>query len=182
MQRSCQKLSSGLKYSKTRMGKLIFRITLFLIIPVFLNGLVFGINTSELNLPNTKINPGSFYYPVKRILEKGLERIQFDSKQRVAFYKSQLKARLSELNYVVEKKLLSEVQASSERFAYQAGILTEELIRQNKTAEKENLIKEFEQFSPFLDKLRDVYPANSSFWMLIQHDINSLKILSGRLK
>lgn len=164
------------------MSKLIFKLTLFLITPLFLSGLVFGINTSELNLPNTKINPGSFYYPVKRIMEKGLVVLQFNQGQKIAFYKSQLKTRLSELNYVVEKNLLSEVQASSERFAYQAGILTEELIRQNKATEKENLIKEFEQFSPFLDKLRDIYPANSSFWMLIQHDINSLKILSGRLK
>lgn len=164
------------------MSKLIIKITLFLIIPLFLKGLVFGINTSELNLPNTKINPGSFYYPAKRILEKGLERLQFNQGQKIFFLKSQLRTRLAELNYIVEKKLLSEVRSSSERFAYTAGILAEELIRQNKATEKENLIKEFEQFSPFLDKLRDVYPANSSFWMLIQHDINSLKILSGRLE
>lgn len=144
--------------------------------------LVFADNSAGLNLPNTKINPGSFYYPVKRILEKGLERLQFSSGQKIAFYKSQLKTRLAELNYVVEKKLLSEVQSASERFAYTAGILTEEIVKQNKPADKENLIKEFEKFSPFLDKLRDVYPANSSFWMLIQHDINSLKILSERLK
>lgn len=147
-----------------------------------LAGLVLADNSAGLNLPNTKINPGSFYYPVKRVWEKGLEKLQFSTGQKIAFYKSQLKTRLAELNYVVEKKLLSEVQSATERFAYTAGILTEELIRQNKTAEKENLIKEFEQFGPFLDKLRDVYPANSSFWMLIQHDINSLKILSGTLK
>lgn len=164
------------------MSKTIAKITLFLIIPLLLAGLVFADNTSSLSLPKTNINPGSFYYPVKRILEKGWERLQFSETQKIAFYKSQLKTRLAELNYVVEKKLLSEVQSSSERFAYTAGILTEELVRQNKAADKENLIKEFEQFSKFLDKLRDVYPANSSFWMLIQHDINSLKILSERLK
>ncbi|MDP3758740.1 MAG: DUF5667 domain-containing protein [Candidatus Daviesbacteria bacterium] len=164
------------------MSKFIAKIILFMIIPLILTVLVFADNTSNLNLPNTKINPGSFYYPVKRVLEKGWERLQFGETQKIEFYKSQLKVRLAELNYVVEKKLLSEVQTSSERFAYQAGILTEELVKQNKVADKENLIKEFAQFSPFLDRLRDVYPANSSFWMLIQHDINSLKILSELLK
>lgn len=164
------------------MSKLIIKITLFLIIPLLLNGFTLAVNTQELNLPNTKINPGSFYYSGKRILEKGWGKLQFNQGQKIAFYKSLLRTRLAELNYVVEKKLLSEVQTSSERFAYQAGILTGELIRQNKVADKENLIKEFEQFTPFLDQLRDVYPANSSFWMLIQHDINSLKILSGTLK
>lgn len=164
------------------MDKLIAKILLFFIIPMFFAGLVFAVSPESLSLPNTKINPGSFYYPFKRILEKGWERLQFKEAQKIAFYKSQLRARLAELNYVVEKKLLSEVQSSSERFAYTAGILAEELIRQNKSEDKKNLIEEFEQFIPFLDKLRDVYPANSSFWMLIQHDINSLKILSGRLK
>lgn len=173
---------SGLKYSKVKMNKLIVKMSLFIIIPLMLAGLVLADNSADLNLPNTKINPGSFYYPFKRILEKGWERLQFSEAQKIAFYKSQLKVRLAELNYVVEKKLLSEVQTSSERFAYTAGILAEELIRQNKAADKESVIREFEQFTPFLDKLRDVYPANSSFWMLIQHDINSLKILSGTLK
>lgn len=164
------------------MGKLITKISLFFIIPIFFVGLVFADSPESFSLPNTKINPGSFYYPFKRILEKGWERLQFSETQKIAFYKSQLKVRLSELNYVVEKKLLSEVQRSSERFAYQAGILTEEAIRQNKSEDKKNLIEEFEQFSLFLDKIRDVYPANSSFWMLIQHDINTLSILSDQLK
>lgn len=162
------------------MNKLIAKIILFMIIPLLLTELVFADNTSNLNLPNTKINPGSFYYPFKRVLEKGWERLQFGETQKIEFYTSQLKVRLAELNYVVEKKLLSEVQTSSERFAFQAGILTEELVKENK--DKEKMVKEFEQFSKFLEKLRDKYPANSSFWMLIQHDINTLSILSERLR
>ena len=112
----------------------------------------------------------------------GQEKLQFSKQAKINFYQSLLKTKLSELNYVVEKKFLSEVQSASERFAYQAGILTEELIRQNKSADKENVIKEFERFSPFLDTLRDKYEANSSYWMLIQHDINTLGILSAQLK
>lgn len=162
------------------MNKLIAKIILFMIIPLLLTELVFADNTSNLNLPNTKINPGSFYYPLKRVLEKGWERLQFGETQKIEFYTLQLKVRLAELNYVVEKKLLSEVQTSSERFAFQAGILTEELVKENK--DKEKMVKEFEQFSKFLEKLRDKYPANSSFWMLIQHDINTLSILSERLR
>lgn len=134
----------------------------------------------NLNLPSTTINPGSFYYPFKRLWEKGLERVQFSKQSKINFLKSQLRTRLAELNYVVEKKLLSEVQTSSERFAYYVGILTEELVRENKN--KEQTIKEFDQFSKLLEKLRDNYPANTSFWMLIQHDINTLRILSDQLK
>lgn len=134
----------------------------------------------SISIKNETINPGSFYYPLKRLWEKGREKLLFNAKSRVSFHQSQLRTRLGELNYVVENKLLSELQTSSQRFAYEAGILKEELVKGNQ--DKEKVIKEFEQMQRFLDKLRDNYPANTSFWMLIQHDINTLSILSDQLK
>ena len=136
----------------------------------------------SISINNEAINPGSFYYSFKRLLEKGMEKFQFTRQSKVNFLESLLNKRLAELNFVVENKLLSEVQTSSERFAYQVGILTQELVKQNKLQEKEKFLKEFEQMQKFLEKLRDVYPANTSFWMLVQHDINTLGILSEKLK
>lgn len=155
------------------------KVLVFLCVFIFvLSGSVYA--NEQLSLPDTKINPGSFYYPFKRILEKGWEKLQFSKQAKINFYESLLKTKLAELNYVVEKKLLSQVQGSSERFAYYAGILTGELVKENE--DKEKMVKEFEQYGKFLEKLRDKYEANSSYWMLIQHDINSLKILSDQLK
>lgn len=158
--------------------KIVFSI--FIIIFVIFQPLITVAEEETITVKNETINPGSFYYSFKRLWEKGLEKLQFSKQSKIHFYQSQLQTRLAELNYVVENRLLSEVQTSSERFAYQAGILTEEIVRKNE--DKENLIKEFQKMQKFLDKLRDKYPANSSFWMLIQHDINSLSILSERLK
>lgn len=157
---------------------------IFSVFVIFLSLHPLVINAAEetIILKNEAINPGSFYYSFKRLWEKGIEKLQFSRELKVNFYQSQFKIKLSELNYVVENKLLGEVQQSSERFAYSAGILTDELVKQNKSGEKEKVIKAFEEYGKFLEKLRDVYPANTSFWMLIQHDINSLKILSERLK
>lgn len=155
-------------------------LTLLLILTFSLTDLSPIFAGGQLNLPSTIINPGSFYYPLKRLWEKGYEKLQFSNDSKISFIQSQLKTRLAELNYVVEKKLLSEVQTSSQRFAYSAGILTEELIKENK--DKAKTIQQFQQMQDFLEKLRDKYAANTSFWMLIQHDINSLKILSDRLK
>lgn len=144
--------------------------------------LIYADGVEQLNLPKTTIYPGSFYYSFKRLFEKGQEKLLFSPESKKSFYESILKMRLSELNYVTSKRDLSEIQTSSERFAYQAGILTNEIVKQNKTNDKENLIKEFGSFGKFLADLRDKYPANSSFWMLVQHDINTLSILSDRLK
>lgn len=160
-------------------GKKIFFFIFVTSIIVF-QPLVIDAVEEAVTFKNEVINPESFYYPFKRIWEKGQERLQFSRQAKINFYQSQLKIRLAELNYVVENKLLSGVQTSSERFAYTAGILTEVLVRENK--DKEKTIKEFQQMQNFLEKLRDKYPANSSFWMLIQHDINTLNILSERLK
>ena len=161
-----------------------FFLVFFIIFVFALSGSIYA--NEELNLPSTKINPGSFYYSYKRLWEKGIEKLQFSRQSKINFYQSQLKTKLAELNFVVENKLLSEVQRSSERFAFQAGILTDLLIKQRdeqkdgQTARK--TIEDFQKYNRFLEGLRDKYEANSSFWMLIQHDINSLSILSERLK
>lgn len=160
--------------------KIFFSV--FMVFLILGNSLTVSAFEESIVLKNEIINPGSFYYPLKRLWEKGLVRLQFSSQSKNTFYESQLRTRLAELKFVVEKNFLSEVQTSSERFAYQAGILSEELIKQNNTSGKENLIKEFAAYGKFLDGLRDKYPANSSFWMLIQHDINTLKILSESLR
>lgn len=161
-----------------------FLITLiFTIILTFPNtvSLVFGKEIVEIEIKNELINPGSFYYSFKRLWEKGLGQLMFSQDSKISFYKSQLKTRLAELKVVVNEKILSEVQRSSERFAFQAGILTNEVVKKNDPRIKKELIDEFEKYDPLLQKLRDRFEANSSFWMLVQHDINSLSILSERL-
>lgn len=142
--------------------------------------LLYAEEPEQLTLPKTTVNPGSFYYSFKRIWEKGQEKLAFSGDSKKSLYNSLIKTRLAELSYVVENRVLSEVESSSQRFAYQAGVLTDLVIKENK--DKQKTTEEFQQMQKFLEKLRDKYPANSSFWMLIQHDINTLTILSEKLK
>lgn len=136
----------------------------------------------SLNLPSTVINPDSFYYPLKRAWEKLREKFVFSTKDKIKYENLLVKNRLAELKFVVENKILSEIQHGSERFAYSAGILTDAAVKDGAKRTKENITEDFKRYNPLLEKLRDNYPANSSFWMLLQHDINSLQILSERLK
>jgi hypothetical protein len=134
----------------------------------------------SINIQKEKINPDSAYYPLKRVLEKGIGAIQLTPQSKINFYDSLLKVRLSELNYVVENKILSYIQTSSERFQYQAGTLTNEINKQNK--DKQKIINEYQEMKKNLEPLRDKFPANSSYWLLIQNDINTLSILISNLK
>lgn len=155
---------------------------LIIILLVISQPVVVSAEENVTEIKNEFINPGSFYYSFKRLWEKGFERLQFGTKSKVNFHFSQFQTRVAELNYVIENKFLSEVQQSSERLAFEAGVLTDQLIKQNNNEEKQKYIKEFEKYVKPLEKLRDMYPANTSFWMLVQHDINTLQILSEKLK
>lgn len=158
--------------------------TVFLVI-FFIANCQTQVNASDeiLILKTESVNPGSFYYPIKRLWEKGVGLLQFDRQAKINYEKALLDIKLSELNFVVKHKFLSEVQKSTERFAYEAGILTDELIQEDNKTEKDVVIKKFAMYGSFLEKLRDEkYPKSSSFRMLIDHDIDTLKFLSNRLK
>lgn len=130
------------------------------------------------------IFPDSTYYPFKRVWEKFyLFVLSFQPKSKVNYEITLLNERLEELNYVAENKLLSKVEDSSKRFAYQAGVLISELIKQNKAQDENNLmIMKFEDDIKLLARLRDLFSANSSYWLFIQQDIDTLNILSSRLR
>ncbi len=135
----------------------------------------------KLNLPTQTINPGDFYYPFVRLWEKIVEKFQFSPDGKYKYSSSLIDKRMSELGYVVKNKRLGEVQHSSERLSYKVGTLTDDLIK-NVNKENSNLLKrKIASYFQALSELRDYFPANSAYWMLVQHDINSLKIYSDKL-
>jgi len=153
-------------------------ITIFLLFSV---QLAYASELETLNLPTQTINPGDFYYSPVRLLEKITEKLKFQKNDRFDYLSSLIDKRMSDLGFVVKNKRLGEIQRSSERLAYQVGTLTDLLIKEMNTEKKENLNKKINSFSPALAELRDNFPANSSYWMLVQHDINSLKEYSEKL-
>lgn len=140
---------------------------------------------TEVNLPNILVTPDNYlFYSLIRLTEKGLILIKISKESKVDYFNSLTLKRLAELKYVVDNKLLSEVQQSSQRLSYQLGILSDYLsINQNQLSRQKldtkNLLNSYREL---LVDLRDKYPANSSYWMLVQHDINSLDINLEKLK
>lgn len=137
---------------------------------------------SSLNLTSESINPGSFYYTFKRSWEKIIYTFTFSPKDKVNYDLSLLEKRLSELNYVVKNKVLDEFERSSNRFSYQAGTAVNDLAAANDSSLKDKMKDIFNRYPSYLEKLRDQNQANSSYWLLIQQDIDTLKILSEHLK
>lgn len=165
-----------IKYYFRPMKKIILLILLFV-----LTQTTYAAEFKKLNLPSQVINPGDFYYPIKRLWEKAVEKFQFKNDAKFKYSNYLIDKRMSELGYVVKNKRLDDVQRSSERLAYQVGILTDFLMGQNDRQMKNQLQVKINNFLPVLSELRDNFPANSSFWMLVQHDINALKEYAVKL-
>ena len=167
------------KQSLLLRNKIVFAVVLSLcLVSPFA---VYADNISQsIKEPLIKPN-GGFYYIFKRGYEKILEKFQFSNASKLNYHQNLLLNRFSELKYVAEKNDVGELQTSTQRFSYEAGKLAQLSGKLNSTdnARIQNL---FREYKPVLERLRDLYPANSSFWMLLQHDINTLEILSKKLQ
>lgn len=156
--------------------KYLIKIILFIVILVSLTNLPLVYGQQETNLPSISIQPGMTYYPIKRLFEKLIEKLQFTNETKEKYYKDLVQKRLAELKYVVDKDYLDQVEKSTQRVSYQVGILTDYVIGKNLNNKKQSLANLYKEDKIILEKLRDKYSANSSYWMLVQHVINSIDI------
>lgn len=136
--------------------------------------LVYAQQTVEL--PNTMVQPGMFIYPLMRLEEKLLEKFQFNKEAKKKYYQDLVQKRLAELKFIIDNSYLDELEKSSQRVSYQVGILTDYVVREKLDSKKSTVIDLYKKDKLILEKLRDKYHSNSSFWMLIQHIINSVDI------
>lgn len=140
---------------------------------------------ADLNLPETVINPDKYlFFSIKRLIEKGTIFTKFSKVSKAEYYRELTLRRMAELKYVVENNLVGEIQHSTERLSYQIGIISD-YINTNKTElvkEKKPISDLLLSYKDLLSNLRDKYPANSSFWMLVQHSINSIDLNLEKLR
>lgn len=127
------------------------------------------------------IYPGSMLYPFKRLAEKVQVTLTIPKSSKIELHQSLLRKRISELSYLVENKNINPIERSSQRFSYQAGVLIETLEKDEDSKDKKGILKDFESYKPLLSKLRDYFEANSSNWLLLQQNIDTLDILSKKV-
>lgn len=132
-------------------------------------------------IENITTYPGTLSYKFKRLFEKISGGLLFFNDSKLNYEKKLLNIRFSELQLIAAAKNLEEVQRSSERFAYQAGIVTD--VAQNSSqAEKEKVLNIFKNYRDDLEKIKFYFDMDSGFWILILHDINTLDLLTARLR
>lgn len=161
--------------------KKLIGILLFCFLLLLPNSQIFAKSPEEYNLTGQKTLPSSPSYSFKRVKEKGLMVLKLTTKAKYEYSKLLLHKRLSELVSLVDIKEPNLITGASQRFSYQAGILSD-LDNKLKTSDKENIKNIFEDYKKILSELRDNYPANSAYWLLIQQNIDTLNILFDKMK
>lgn len=132
-----------------------------------------GVVFADADIKYQTFNPDSIYYPAKRVIEKTRMALSFSEEGRVNLQIELLYNRVAELKYLTDKKLLSYIEQSSQRVAYEAAILLE-YVKSKDIKRKEETIILFNFYKRILGVQRDIFPANSSYWLLVQQDIDTL--------
>lgn len=153
-----------------KLPKVILSIFILTFCLIFIAPPIRAKGPQDYNIKTEKVVPGDFTYPFKRLSEKFIFFTKLNSNSKLEYSKLLTQRRFSELISVVDKKNLDLIGTTSQRFSYQAGI----------TAELTNEIQDFQSEIPVLEELRDNFPANSSYWLYLQQNIDTLKILSSK--
>lgn len=161
------------------MKKIFLSLFVFLVLQA---NVAFADNHQNISLPSIYIQPGTIYYPLVRVWEKFSYNFYFGNQAKLSFNRNTLKQRVAELQIVTEDQLHGEVQKSTERVSYFAGVVTDMLINEYKNGDKEQarrikseVVSEFVAYQYLLPQMRDRFPANSSYWMLVSHSLNSIE-------
>ncbi|KKR39601.1 MAG: hypothetical protein UT72_C0005G0017 [Candidatus Woesebacteria bacterium GW2011_GWB1_40_101] len=113
------------------------------------------------------INPDSKFYEVKRFGEKvRLSLITKFSGSGSEYLSILLDRRFREILYLVAKNQLGELENSLARYNTTAGILLE-------IPKEKRGIKNIETYKLEFARIRDLFPANSSFWLFTQSALDT---------
>lgn len=157
------------------MIKRIIKFLVFILLLISLNNFIISSSSDNNFLKTPIVKPGSRLFLYKRLWEKLEEETLFLKSAKLFYYHNQTNERFRELKYVVENKRLNDIERASYRFSYEAGKLSEFILSNNLSFEQNT--QNFSQYIPLLENFRDDFPAQSSNWLLIQQDIDTLNIL-----
>lgn len=135
----------------------------------------------SITLPLPKTLPGSALYPFKRLWEKVSYKLVFSESSKIEFQKKLVEKRLAELKMLTDNKNYDQIERSAQRFAYQAGVQTD-LVAKSSNEQKKLTLDDYENYKKVLARIRDSFEAQSTYWLVSQQDIDTLNILSEKLK
>lgn len=101
---------------------------------------------------------------------------KFSDEAKADYQKELAEKRLAEVFYVVENKKGDFVEETTSRYSTYLGRLTETITKSQLSNKKEETLRMLDDHKKVLNELVKYFEANSGFWLLVQHDINSIEL------
>lgn len=122
---------------------------------------------------------------IANLIERQKEKItlflKFTTNDKLKYYKYLSEKRLAEIVYATENEYGDRIEETSARYLANIGNLTKYVESNNISPYKQELIDLSINHISVLENLRDLFPANSGWWLSIQHDINVIKMFSKQV-
>lgn len=107
-----------------------------------------------------------------KIQEKIILFLKFNNPNKIEYYQYLLDKRLAEIKYAIDTEQIDYVEPTASRYETFVGNLNGLIQTKLPTTIKTSLLETNNRHIKSLEFLRDQFPANSTWWLAIQHDIN----------
>jgi len=118
--------------------------------------------------------PSSSLYLIKRVQENIVLMTKITPVAKVDYYEYLLKARLDEIQYIMNSHQYELIVSTALRYATTAGKLTEIATKNNLKNKTPEITKEFTEHKKILDSLSKQFPGLSDRWKYVVDDENYL--------
>ena len=156
-----------------QLNKIIILVSILIIVYVFISNIV-AIYDEAVSV-NKVANIG------ERLVEKVSLFSKFSEKSKVLYMEYLVEKRFGEIQYVIDNGHGDLIEETTSRYSTYAGYLAEFIVKNNLIDQKEKTLNMFDSHSIILEKYLLEQNYNSGFWLLIQHDVNYLKIYSSQI-
>lgn len=162
------------------MYKVITIFSIFLLLSFGILDNVRAQEQTESNSPEVKVDhlAGRF----EKLQEKLTLFFKFNKKDKVRYYQYLSEKRLAELYYVIQTSQIDSVEETASRYSTYIGTLTNFMVSKNVKEDKDSLINMFDRHIKIIEGLQKKFKFESGWWLAIQHDINSAKLFSDKIR
>lgn len=156
---------------------IIFFAFLFLINSVIINAQEISSQASESAIKIDRISNIR-----DRLFEKISFFFKFSKEQKIDYLIYLQEKRLADLKYAIDNDQGDLIEELSSRYSTYLGKMANFMSEKKLSYKKEEVLKMMERHKIIIETLHKNFEFESGFWILLQHDINTLKIFSDKIK
>lgn len=116
-----------------------------------------------------------------RLVETITLFFKFNQKDKESYHLYLANKRLAELSYVIESGEGDLIEEASNRYSAYLGRLTNYIIENRLSEYKQQLLDTYTGHQNVLNRLVYKIDVDSGFWLLLQHNLNTTKILKEKV-